>query len=54
MDMTYRIPYYSVPETDFPPDPDNEIPDREKERLFNELCVLIDSGAFDPEKELPF
>jgi len=53
MDMTYRIPDCGEPETDFPPDPD-DIPELEKERLFEELCAMIDSGAFDPEKELPF
>ncbi len=55
MDITYWIPDYDELDFDFtPPDPEDEIADREKERLFDELCVLIDSGAFDPDNEVPY
>lgn len=57
MDVTFLIPDYpEQDETDFttPSDPDELMPDSEKERLFEELCEMADSGAFDPDKELPF
>lgn len=55
-DVTFLIPDYQEwwNEEDCVPDPDSEIPDQEKERLFEELCKMIDAGAFDPDRELPF
>ncbi|MFZ6028065.1 MAG: hypothetical protein ACOYYS_10145 [Chloroflexota bacterium] len=35
----------------FPPDPEEQIPVCEKERLEDELFQLIDEGAFDPERQ---
>jgi len=35
-----------------PPCPDDEMPEAEKERLFEELCARIDAGEFDPEREI--
>lgn len=34
------------------PDPDSEMPESEKERLFEELCKQFMAGAFDPELEI--
>ncbi len=56
-DVTFLIPDYPdwQDEEDFTsPEPDSEMPDREQERLFEELCEMIDQGAFDPNRELPF
>lgn len=52
-DVTFSIPEYDDPEaSDLPTCPDDEIPDRERERLDNELYRLIDQGAFDPDLEV--
>lgn len=52
-DVTFLIPDYPEPSWDFMPNPpDDEMPDWEKERLFDELCAWIDAGAFDPEREI--
>jgi len=52
-DVTLLIFEYDEPDVLFaPPNPDIEIPERERERLDNEMMRLIDSGAFDPANEL--
>jgi len=38
---------------DIPYDPYDDIPYWERERLNDELFKLIDTGAFDPEREDP-
>lgn len=57
LDVTFLIPDYQdwQEQLDYmPPSPDDLIPDREADRLFEKLCAMADSGAFDPERELPF
>ncbi len=39
---------------DIPPDPDTVMRFEEKERLFDEFCDYLASGALDPDRELPF
>lgn len=54
-DVTFLIPDYADEEDghDFiPPDPDSEMLESEKDRLFEELCAMIDSGAYDPDNEI--
>lgn len=54
-DATFLIPDYPDWQETLDietPDPDSIIPDREKERLFEELCTMIDAGAFDPDQEI--
>jgi hypothetical protein len=54
-DVTFLIPDYTdwQDEEDFtPPDPDSGMPETERDRLFEELCAMIDAGAFDPENEI--
>ena len=53
-DVTFLIPdYTNWDEHDFTSlDPDSEMPESEKERLFEELCAMIDSGAYDPDNEI--
>jgi hypothetical protein len=53
-DVTFIIPDYDEPmEWIFTPTcPDDEMPEAEKDRLFEELCVRIDDGEFDPEREI--
>jgi len=54
-DVTFLIPDYPDYWEQFhsdPIDPDDDMPESEKERLFEELCQMIDSGAFDPEREI--
>ena len=56
-DVTFLIPDYpdwQEEEDITPPSPDELMSEVEKERLFEELCALADSGAFDPNRELPF
>jgi hypothetical protein len=53
MDIMFQILDYDEPEIGYRPQcPDDEIPKCEKERLFEELCALIDAGAFDPANEI--
>lgn len=55
-DVTFLIPDYPdwPEEREFtPPEPDSEMLDGERDRLFEELCILADSGAFEPDRELP-
>lgn len=52
-DVTFLIPDYPYwQEIIEPPDPDEIMPEDEKERLFEELCAWIDSGALDLEQEI--
>jgi|YNPBryunderm2012_1023409.scaffolds.fasta_scaffold91371_2 hypothetical protein len=57
-DVTFLIPDYPNWWDDgsdyVPPAPDDVMPDRERERIEMEIFELIDAGAFDPERELPF
>lgn len=50
-DITFLIPDYEEAD-DIPPCPDDEMPDREKERLNMEIYYAIDAGAFDPNNEI--
>lgn len=54
-DVTFLIPDYPDWQEEMeviPSDPDSEMPESEKDRLFEELCAMIDSGAFDPDNEI--
>jgi len=52
-DVSFLIPDYSEWDEEYiPPEPDDVMPDRERERLDMELYDLIDAGAFDPEREI--
>ena len=51
-DVSYDIPdYKEFSDDDLPPEPDEEIPADERERLFEELCRFIDAGKYDPKRE---
>ena len=51
-DVTFLIPDYPDGWDDgsdcvyTPPDPEEVIPEHEKNRLFEDLCRMIDTGAF--------
>ncbi len=54
-DITFLIPDYPDWNDDsnyMPPCPDDEMPNREKERLNMEIYYAIDAGAFDPNNEI--
>ncbi|MEZ0396808.1 MAG: hypothetical protein ABWK53_10325 [Anaerolineales bacterium] len=54
-DVTFLIPDYPdwiEMSRVAPSDPDEIMPADEKEHLFEELCAMIDAGAFDPEREI--
>lgn len=55
MSETFLIPDYDPEEyAPYPACPDEEMVEAEKDRLFYELCAMIDSGALDPDRELPY
>lgn len=56
IDVTFFIPdWRDEDEQDFiPPDPYEDMPQSERERLDREIDELIEIGAFDPEREIPF
>jgi hypothetical protein len=53
-DVTLIIPNYDEPMDRYfvPTCPDDEMPEAEKDRLFEDLCARIDDGEFDPEREI--
>jgi hypothetical protein len=53
-DVTLLIPDYDEPMAWYfvPTCPDDEMPEAEKDRLFEDLCARIDDGEFDPEREI--
>ncbi|NPV77936.1 MAG: hypothetical protein HPY59_16365 [Anaerolineae bacterium] len=56
-DVTFLIPDYPdwQNEMDYiPPDPGELMPERVKNELFDEFCDLLESGAFDQDRELPY
>ncbi len=55
-DVTFLIPDYPEwQDQDYtPPDPYEDMPDWECERLFEDLCIRIDIGAFNPDHEILF
>lgn len=52
-DISCLIPDYPDDDENIPPCPDEQIPEEEKERLFEEICTMLASGALDPDRELP-
>ena len=49
--VTTVVPWEIVEDT-ISPAPEEVIPEREQERLDQELYALVDLGAYDPENEV--